>query len=281
MGGNTSTMITAAIGGVIAIVIALVVYPILQSAADTYYLEYHPHCEIAGEPFLRVYVAGEEAGDVAGLVGTVTQSTSLGCNFAAKTGVKDADGDDIDTDPTALELRSEHGVRIGSTGVNKAAGAILAIGATSSDQTTAASWASTATWVTVPEVLAQYSGISTLILSILPILAVTGFLGISAANIYQYTQGGSMGIQQVVVQSIAALIITIVGIYLAPTIMDFLNDVYLVSSGSRYGIMGQFNTIITLVLGFVPVVYNAGLLGMFAYQGVGAYKKIKGGMGSM
>ena len=273
MGGSTSTMITAAIGGVIAIVIALVVYPILQSAADTYYLEYHAHCEINNEPFLRVYPAGVETGDVLWSLGTVTESSGA-CSLPATPATQPA-GETVPSNyptGTGQELRSEHGIKVGSftSAVSSGRLTVSALALDSGGQ-----------WVTVPEVLAQYQGISTLILSILPILAVTGFLGISAANIYQYTQGGSMGIQQVVVQSIAALIITIVGIYLAPTIMDFLNDVYLVSSGSRYGIMGQFNTIITLVLGFVPVVYNAGLLGMFAYQGVGAYKKIKGGMGSM
>ena len=48
-------MITAGIGGVIAIIIALVTYPILQSAADTLYLEYVPHCKVGSEAFTRIY----------------------------------------------------------------------------------------------------------------------------------------------------------------------------------------------------------------------------------
>ena len=55
--GNSSVQITAAIGGVVAIVIALVIYPRLQSAADSYYLEYVDHCEVNGESFLRAYLA--------------------------------------------------------------------------------------------------------------------------------------------------------------------------------------------------------------------------------
>ena len=54
--GNSSVQITAAIGGVVAIVIALVIYPRLQSAADSYYLEYVDHCEVNGESFLRAYL---------------------------------------------------------------------------------------------------------------------------------------------------------------------------------------------------------------------------------
>ena len=60
--GNASPMIVAAIGAVIAIVVSFVTYPILQSAADTYYLEFTPHCEQGGESFVRVYVGRDRLG---------------------------------------------------------------------------------------------------------------------------------------------------------------------------------------------------------------------------
>ena len=234
--GNSSGMITAAIGGVIAVIIALVVYPILQSAADTYYLEYAGHCEVGSEPFLRTYAAGATSGEIGVLLNAVTE-TSGTCTVAAVTAATPG--------YTNTEVRSEHGVKVGVvTG-------------------TAVTLTSGHKWVTPSAILSVYSGISTLVLSILPIVSVVGFLGVSANNIYSYVKGGAGAIQMVVVRSISGLIITIVGIYLAPTIMDFANDVYLVSTDGRYGIMAQFGTIIKLVLGFFPVVYNAGLLAMF------------------
>ena len=70
-------MITAGIGGVIAIIIALVTYPILQSAADTLYLEYNDHCKIGSESFTRVYAesttaAGQADFSAAALVTALT-----------------------------------------------------------------------------------------------------------------------------------------------------------------------------------------------------------------
>ena len=265
--GNSSGMITAAIGGVIAVIIALVVYPILQSAADTYYLEYAGHCEVGSETFLRVYRAGATSGDITGsALGTVTQDGSLSSCSVAFT----AD------DANAGEIRSEHGVKVGTAVVdtgNQQTGTPATQGFKNTASATARvagaggtnidAWASASVWVTPSAILSVYSGISTLVLSILPIVSVVGFLGVSANNIYSYVKGGAGAIQMVVVRSISGLIITIVGIYLAPTIMDFANDVYLVSTDGRYGIMAQFGTIIKLVLGFFPVVYNAGLLAMF------------------
>ena len=262
--GNSSPMITAAIGGVIAVIIAFVVYPILQSAADTYYLEYQAHCEVSGESFVRVYKAGGDAGEIEGsALGSVKKTTT---------------GDNCTTDSITFSsgynvgdvLRSEHGVNVVTISTTTD-GAITNPGGSGN------TWNATSEWMPVKAILEQYSGISTLILSILPILAVTGFLGISASNIYNYTKGGSEGIQSVVVQSIAGLIITIVGLYLAPTIMDFANDTFLVSTDGRYGIMSQFSTILKLILGFVPVIFNTGLLAVFAWQGVKAVNNIKGG----
>ena len=250
---NASPMITAAISGVITVIVALVVYPIMQSAADTLYLDFTEHCEVNGESFVRIYDPGEAAGEISGSpLGTVVNSSGV-CSVDVAIGDQTA----------SAEVRSEHGVKVGHFKATAAA-------------TSSVDWAGTSGWSTVKDVLAQYTGISTLILSILPILAVTGFLGVSASNIYSYTRGGSMGIQSVVVQSIAGLIVAIVGLYLAPTIFDFLNDVYIVSTDARYGIMTQFNTVIKLVLGFVPVIYVSGLLAVYAWQGGKAVSDIRG-----
>ena len=256
---NASPMITAAIGGVITVIVALVVYPIMQSAADTLYLDFVEHCEIGSESFLRVYKAGEQSGDIlAPPLGTVGDSSGA-CSVTVSPGASNA----------TTEVRSEHGVKVSGAVTASTSGiANLASGET-------IAWAGTSKWVDVKEVLAQYSGISTLVLSILPILAVTGFLGVSANNIYQYTQGGSMGIQRVVVESIVGLIVAIVGIFLAPTIFDFLNDVFLVSTDGRYGIMSQFSTIIKLVISFVPVIYISGLLAVYAWQGTKAIQGLR------
>ena len=108
-------------------------------------------------------------------------------------------------------------------------------------------------------------------LSILPILSVTGFLGMSAANLYKYTRGDAGSIQGIVTQTIGTLLVVIIGLYLAPTIFSFLQDAFAVSDGNRFSIMARFNTIIVLVFSFVPVIFCAGLLVMFGKQGMSAY----------
>ena len=251
-------MITAGIGGVIAIIIALVTYPILQSAADTLYLEYVNHCKIGSEAFTRIYV--EDASDSSKPDYTTAISVSqisgaTGCTATGLTAEK--------------KYYSEHGELVGTT----------AASTTVFTETAGENWKAKSTWTEPYQVLQQYSGISTLVLSILPILSVTGFLGMSAANLYKYTRGDAGSIQGIVTQTIGTLLVVIIGLYLAPTIFQFLQDAFAVSEGNRYTIMGRFNTIIVLVFSFVPVIFCAGLLVMFGQQGMSAYKTFAGSRG--
>ena len=245
--GSAGGWITAGIAGVVVVIVAFAIYPRLQSATDTYYLEFVERCEIGSESFVRVYQAGTDRGAVTGSPAAVTNSSGT-CAAAA-----------LSEGSVGDEVRSEHGVKVG---VQAASNAVTL--------TTGHKW------VLVEEVLDVYAGLSTLILSILPVLAVTGFLGVSAHSLYFLTQG-TMGLQGVIVRSIAGLIVTIAGLYLGPTILDFLVNVYEASDGSRYSIMERFSGIIQLVLGFFPVVYTAGLLSVFAWQGVGIGRGVRGG----
>ena len=55
-------MITAGIGGRDRNYHRFGNYPILQSAADTLYLEYINHCKVGSESFTRIYPEGSTAG---------------------------------------------------------------------------------------------------------------------------------------------------------------------------------------------------------------------------
>ena len=272
MSMSTGRMITAAIGGLIMVIVAFVVFPILQGAADTYYLQYINHCEMNGEVYTKAYFVGAsgtiEDGD--GSKDMVSDCTSTD----AVTGLSET------TYPTSRtgthDIVSEHGVKIGTHGPHPAPTSTPVAG-----QRTVA-WSSTPSAKTPHPVLVQYGTISRLVLSILPILTVTGFLGISAANLMQYARGGADSVQGGVVRVIAGLIVTIVGLYLAPTVMSFLQDAYAITSGDRFQIMGQFGTVINLVMGFVPVIYTAGLLAFFSVEGWKTYQPgSRGGMPGM
>ena len=253
MSMSTGRMITAAIGGLIMVIVAFVVFPILQGAADTYYLQYINHCEKNGEVYTKAYFVGAS--------GTIEDGTP------SKDMVSDCDAtaggtfeSTYSAAVTGYDVLSEHGVKIGTYDATNA-------GVVTAD------WGTPAPSLKAPHaVLVQYGTISRLVLSILPILTVTGFLGISAANLMQYARGGADSVQGGVVRVIAGLIVTIVGLYLAPTVMSFLQDAYAITSGDRFQIMGQFGTVINLVMGFVPVIYTAGLLAFFSVEGWKTYQ---------
>ena len=256
-------MITAGIGGVIAIIIALVTYPILQSAADTLYLEYVPHCKVGSEAFTRIYAPDSSGVPDYYLGSLVVEQTpdAATCQHPAIE-VGTYTGTLVDG---AHSFYSEHGERIATITITNDAEVTGVIKG--------------GTWTEPYPVLQQYGGISTLVLSILPILSVTGFLGMSAANLYKYTRGDAGSIQGIVTQTIGTLLVVIIGLYLAPTIFQFLQDAFAVSDNGRLSIMERFNTIVVLVFSFVPVIFCAGLLVMFGQQGMSAYKTFSGGTG--
>ena len=185
---------------------------------------------------------------------------------AVATSLTNAGSDYLST-PTATFAAAPSGGRTATATVNASIDATV----------TAVVLDSNNEWKEPYAVLAQYGGISTLVLSILPILSVTGFLGMSAANLYKYTRGDAGSIQGIVTQTIGTLLVVIIGLYLAPTIFQFLQDAFAVSEGNRFTIMGRFNTIIVLVFSFVPVIFCAGLLVMFGQQGMSAYKTFASG----
>ena len=233
--GDSGKMITAGILGVISIIISFAIFTPLQNATDNYYLEFIPHCDNGLDKFVRVYAAGANAGEVTGDAIQVVATTTT-CTVAA-------DAQTADT-----KYRSEHGVDI-FTAAN-----------------TPAAWSYATGWKVPADYLLAYGGITRLILSVLPVLVVALFLGVTAHSIYSFAQG-TTGLQQTITRSIAGLLVTIAGLYLGPIVLDFIDGVYDITAPGRLSVMAMFGTIIRLVLGFFPVVYTAGLLGLFAAQG--------------
>lgn len=243
--------IIGAVLGVVSVVITAVAFPILLGAADTYYLTYTARCEVGNERFVRLYSPGTGTGELSGAGTAVSAGTSGTCaTTAAIPGT--AAGD--------TTARTEHGIDITVASPNAAIATIA-----------------NTKWVTALAITTAYNGISTLILSVLPILSVIVFLGISASNIYTYAQG--QNVQMMVIGTIGTLILIIVGLFLAPTVFVFLNAAYLVATDGRFSITAQFGTIIKLIMEFAPPLYNAGLIGLFAAPGYFAYQRIgRGGV---
>ena len=137
---------------------------------DRYYLEYVEHCEAGSGSFLRLYDKPDAGDNLTTAVVTITKELCEETDTGGITGLTAKTPARVANDV----LVTEHEVPVAT--------------AATADTGT---WDRTGTteWVTVPEVLDRYSGITRLVLSVLPIIAVTGFLSISAGNLYQYGRG--------------------------------------------------------------------------------------------
>ena len=139
-------------------------------------------------------------------------------------------------------------------------------------------------YVHVAPMLRRFAEINNLLLTILPVISIAGFLGISGAKLYSYGKGvESMG------SSISTALFTLIGIVVAmviaaPVLGSAVTANQVVESG-QYQINGTFNNIIALLFAMIPVVYVAGLVTLVGMQTRSAFLgngKLGGnGMGSM
>ena len=130
-------------------------------------------------------------------------------------------------------------------------------------------------WVEVAPMLQRFAGINSLLLSILPVVSIAGFLGISGAKLYSYGKGmASIG------NAVGTAIITLVGIVIAlvvagPVIGSMVESNQVVVSG-QYQVNSTFGNIIQLLFAVVPVVYVGGLVTLVGLQ---ARTALTGGRG--
>ena len=135
-------------------------------------------------------------------------------------------------------------------------------------------------WVKVAPMLERFAGINNLLLTILPVVSIAGFLGISGAKLYSYGKGtASIG------SSISTSIFTLVGIVIAMVIagpiMGAAVDANQVVVSGQYQVNGTFGNIIQLLFAMIPVVYIAGLVTLVGLQARTALVGSQGGGGGL
>ena len=237
----------------IAVIVAIQTWQPQVSAADRYYLQFVNHCFRDGERFLRVYQANEDGTIDATKKTTITQSN---CESATITVVGYTSG---------RNALTEHGEVVGTL--------------TAATTITYTGGADAEAWSAPLAVLVKYAGISTLILSVLPIINSAGFLGVSAANIFGIVRGGlpgGMGVGVILVATIGALIISIIAMNLGPPLLLAVDGMYSTLDG-RLGIMKMFGTIIRLIVEFIPVIFTTGLLAIFGVSGAATWLSMRRG----
>ena len=131
-------------------------------------------------------------------------------------------------------------------------------------------------WIKVAEILRRFSGINNLLLTILPVISIAGFLGISGAKLYSYGKGAS-NIGSAISTSIFTLIAIVVAMVIAGPIMGSLVDANQVVASGQYQVNSAFGNIISLLFSMIPIIYVAGLVTLVGLQAKSALMGGKGG----
>ena len=120
-------------------------------------------------------------------------------------------------------------------------------------------------WIEVADILKRFSGINNLLLTILPVISIAGFLGISGAKLYSYGKGAS-NIGSALSTSIFTLMAIVIAMVVAGPVIGSLVEANLVVESGQYQINSVFGNIITLLFAMVPIIYVAGLVTLVGLQ---------------
>ena len=248
MGSNA---IIAIVVGAIVVIVGFNLWPVLNAASNNLYSYFQDSCDDgSGNRFTRVYkgvtaftTGGSEyeyntEDGVHGGAGVGLAKNSTGaCSFTVNTTV---------TAAATEELWNEQGNRVGHAG-------------------TTAVLVSPNEWIEVAAMLKRFSGINNLLLTILPVISIAGFLGVSGAKLYTYGKGAS-NIGSAISTSIFTLIAVVVAMVIAGPILGSVVDANQVVASGQYQVNGAFANIITLLFAMIPVIYVAGLVTLVGLQ---------------
>ena len=120
-------------------------------------------------------------------------------------------------------------------------------------------------WLEVADILKRFSGINNLLLTILPVISIAGFLGISGAKLYSYGKGAS-NIGSALSTSIFTLMAIVIAMVVAGPVIGSLVEANQVVESGQYQINSVFGNIITLLFAMVPIIYVAGLVTLVGLQ---------------
>ena len=133
-------------------------------------------------------------------------------------------------------------------------------------------------WVVASPMLLRFAEINNLLLSILPVVSIAGFLGISGAKLYSYGKGvESMG--AAITTSLFTLIGIVVAMVIAGPVLGSAVDAHQVVDSGQYQVNNTFGNVIQLLFAMIPVVYVAGLVTLVGLQARTAFFNTKGGSG--
>ena len=280
MGSNT---IIAIVVGAILVIVGFSLWPVLNGASNSLYSYFRASCDDGnGNRFLQAYIA-DKSPTLPGTANTEVYYEVLRQHGGK--GVKMAkSGEDNSSDCVATFTSDGSYTPVGATDAiphltegnlvhneqGDVIGALGDSGAFTAD--------GEAHWVEVAPMLSRFAGINNLLLTILPVVSIAGFLGISGAKLYSYGKG-TASIGSSISTSVFTLIGIVVAMVIAGPIMGAAVDANQVVVSGQYQVNTTFGNIIQLLFAMIPVVYIAGLVTLVGLQARSALMGGQGGGG--
>ena len=255
--------------GAILVIVGFSLWPVLNGASNSLYSYFRDSCDDGnGNRFLRLYLgdsqdpvpsspnanayyynAGVAGGKGLALIRSTGTDTTL-CQTANPGSLTRV----VVVTPTNLgvNMYNEQGVIVGTVA---SAGTIG--GSKRLDDTYQ--------FIEVATMLKRFQGINNLLLTIIPVVSIAGFLGISGAKLYSYGKG-TASIGSSISTSLFTLIGIVVAMVIAGPIMGSAVDANQVVESGQYQVNGTFGNIIGLLFAMIPVVYVAGLVTLVGLQ---------------
>ena len=103
--------------------------------------------------------------------------------------------------------------------------------------------------------LQRFAGINNLLLTIIPVVSIAGFVGISGAKLYSYGKGTASIGQHDYYRHLVTLISIVVAMVIAGPILGAAIDANQVVTSGQYQVNNTFGSILQLLFGMLPVVY--------------------------
>ena len=274
MGSNT---IIAIVVGAVLVIVGFSLWPVLNGASNSLYSYFRDSCDDgSGNRFLQAYYGAS--------VDAVPTTPDPNAYYAAAdlhggrgvrlSGNSSSECEAVGVVPASVpggvpfSIFNEQGDLIGSK--------IAPAGSTSpSDFVTTADDAYH--WVEVAPMLQRFAGINNLLLTVLPVVSIAGFLGISGAKLYSYGKG-TASIGSSISTSVFTLIGIVVAMVIAGPIMGSAVDANQFVVSGQYQVNSGFGNIIQLLFSMIPVIYIAGLVTLVGLQ---ARSALMGGSRSM
>ena len=277
--GNIGRYVVSAVVGIVLFLVSLALFPIIQQNADSYLMVFQQRCTTddgQSQNFKKLFGVSKDTGAI------ITSSIELaisGTAPASATAAPSCVGVGSSVAGSTLTFLDGHTATELDTGLNKiidehgeeVKGLTVSTGGVISGTITSGKLAEPL------EVTKFLSGLSQLIIRIIPILSVVSFLALSAASLFNYSMGSGAGdVSKMIGMAIGGLIAIVVILNLAPTLFTGLDDAYAWTDSDRLTIMEQFGEITRLIVRFVPTIFTASVLTIVGAQNWLAYKNVQG-----